>query len=94
MKKVYIIDIQSADTTTSTDQFIQNQSKITAKVKKELRKKVKDAGLQDEFAFVSSRVPNISRAIEIYASPEVIKKIEMIDGVKGIKEHPTLNRNR
>ena len=94
MKKVYVLEIESADTTTSTDQFIQNQSKITSKVKKELRKKVKNAGLQDEFAFVSSRISNISRMIEVYASPQAIKTIEEINGIKAIKEHPTLNRNR
>lgn len=92
MKKLYIVALESADTTTSTDAFTAAQTRITANVKRNIRTHVRKNGLEDQFDFAARRISNVARQFQVYASPQVVAVIESLPGVVTVKEHPYLNR--
>jgi hypothetical protein len=83
---LYELHIRSADTTTSTDVFLDTQRKITGGVKRNIKKQLAEKGLSAEFAFAASRVPGHARVAQVYATPAALAVVKNVKDVEKLEK--------
>ncbi|MEZ0224543.1 MAG: hypothetical protein ACAH83_08320 [Alphaproteobacteria bacterium] len=83
---LYNLYFRSADTTTSTDKFLDTQRKITGGVKRNIKKQLAERGLSAEFAFAAGRVAGHARVAQIYATPAALAVVKNVKDVEKVEK--------
>ena len=86
---LYQLDLNSADTTQGTYDFIRDQRAINRNVKYYNQKLLKEKNLSNEFAFAAARGSRIARMYQVYASPAVAEGLKEIKNIKNVTQMTT-----